>query len=133
VIYFINQSYIKPSEKTNVPNRSTFEIKHYIIHDEVQKGESGSPIHISTYEQISRHFDKSFVQDERVCVLKMELVETTSLLKKEEMNPRLGGSTDVLLIDGYDEQIISSSESGLRFLTNRHFPICKMVQIVDVP
>jgi hypothetical protein len=57
----------------------------------------------------------------------------TSLLKKEDMTPRLGGSTDVLLIDGYDEQILSSSESGLRFLTDRHFPVQKMVQIVDVP
>ena len=63
----------------------------------------------------------------------MELMETTSLLKKEEMNPRLGGSTDVLLIDGYDEQILSSLESGLRFLTDRHFSVRKMVQIVDVP
>jgi hypothetical protein len=27
----------------------------------------------------------------------MELVETTSLLKKEEMTPRLGGSTKILL------------------------------------
>jgi hypothetical protein len=50
MIYFIDQSDIKPLEKTNVPNRSTFEIKHYIIYDEVQKGESGSPIHISTDE-----------------------------------------------------------------------------------
>ena len=31
---------------------------------------------------------------------KLELVETTSLLKREEMTPRLGGSTDVLLIYG---------------------------------
>jgi hypothetical protein len=31
---------------------------------------------------------------------KLELVETTSLLKKEEMTPRLGGRTDVLLIYG---------------------------------
>jgi hypothetical protein len=37
-----------------------FEIKHYIIHDEVQKGEIGSLIHISTDEQISRHFGKAF-------------------------------------------------------------------------
>jgi hypothetical protein len=81
-------------------NRSTFEIKHYILRDEVQKGESGSPIYISIDEQIRRHFGKAFVQDERVCVLKQEFVETTSLLKKEEMNPRLGGSTDVLLIYG---------------------------------
>jgi hypothetical protein len=45
-----------------------------------------SPIHISTDEQISRHFGKTSIQDERVCVLKLELVETTFfLLKKEEM------------------------------------------------
>jgi hypothetical protein len=45
-----------------------------------------SPIHIFTYEKISRHFGKASIQDERVCVLKIELVETTSfLLKKEEM------------------------------------------------
>jgi hypothetical protein len=58
----------------------------YIIHNEVQKGENDSPIHISTDEQISRHFGKASIQDERVSVLKLELVETTSfLLKKEEM------------------------------------------------
>jgi hypothetical protein len=57
----------------------------------------------------------------------------TSLLKKEEMIPRLGGSTDVLLIDGYDDQILSILESGLRFMMDRHFPVQKMVQIVDVP
>jgi hypothetical protein len=56
--------------------------------------------YISTYEQIRRHFGKASVQDERVCVLKLELVEMTSLLKKEEMTPRLGESTDVLLIYG---------------------------------
>ena len=81
---------------------------------------------------------KASVQNERVCVLKLELVETTSLMKKEEMTPRLGGSTDVLLIDGHsffnskivqDEQFLSSSESGLRFLMDRHFPVHKMVQI----
>jgi hypothetical protein len=97
-----------------------------------------SNIYISTNEQISKHFGKASVQDERVCVLKLELMETTSLLKKEEMTPRLGGSTDVLLIYGQsflvrkmvqDEQFLSSSESGLRFLTDRHFPVRKMVQI----
>jgi hypothetical protein len=89
-IYFIDQSYKKSSEKTSVPDRSTFEIKHYIIRDEVQKGESGSPIHISIDDQRTKHFGKAFVQDERVCILKLELVETTSLLKKEEMTPRFG-------------------------------------------
>jgi hypothetical protein len=95
MIYSIDQSCMKPLEKTSVPDRSTFEIKHYIIRDEVQKGESGSPIHISIDEKIRRHFGKSSVQDKRVCVLKLELVEMTSLLKKEEMTPRLGGSTDM--------------------------------------
>jgi hypothetical protein len=65
----------------------------------VQKGESGSPIHISTDEQISKHFGKVSIQDERVCVLKLELVETTFLLKKEEMTPRLGGSTENIIED----------------------------------
>jgi hypothetical protein len=52
----------------------------------VHKGENDSPIHISTDEQISRHFGKTSIQDERVCALKLELVETTSfLLKKEEI------------------------------------------------
>jgi hypothetical protein len=65
---------------------STFEIKHYIIHDEVQKEENDSPIHISTDEKISRHFGKTSIQDERVCILKIELMETNSfLLKKEKM------------------------------------------------
>jgi hypothetical protein len=53
-----------------------------------------SPIHISTDEQISRNFGKASIQDERVYVLKLELMETTSLLKKEEMTPKLGGSTE---------------------------------------
>jgi hypothetical protein len=59
-----------------------------------------SNICISTDEQIRRYFGKASIQDERVCVLRMELVEMTSLLKKEDMTPRLGGSTDVLLIYG---------------------------------
>jgi hypothetical protein len=62
MIYFIDQSYMKPSKKTSAPERSTFEIKHYIICDEVQKSERGSPLHISTDEQISRHFGKASVQ-----------------------------------------------------------------------
>jgi hypothetical protein len=85
------------------------EIKHYILRNEVQKRESGSPIYISTNEQISRHFGKASVQEEKVCVLKLELVETTSLLKKEEMTPRLGGSTDVLLTY---RQLFFSSKNG---------------------
>jgi hypothetical protein len=42
---------------------------------------------------------------------KLELVETTSLLKMEEMTPRLGGSTGVLLIYG---QSFFSSKNGPR-------------------
>jgi hypothetical protein len=80
--------------------------------------------------KISRHFGKASVKDERVCVLKLELVETTSSLKKEEMTPRLGGSTDVLLIYGQsfsvrkmvqDEQFLSSSESGFEISDGQTF------------
>jgi hypothetical protein len=67
--------------------------------------------YISTDEEISRYFGKASVKDERVCILKkqLELVETTSLLKREEMTPRLGGSTDVLSIYG---QSFFSSMNG---------------------
>jgi hypothetical protein len=61
-------------------------------------------------EHIRIYFGNASVQDERVCVLKIELVEMTSLLKKEEMTPKLGGSTDVLLIY---RQSFFSSKNGL--------------------
>jgi hypothetical protein len=57
MIYYIDQSYMKPSENTSVPERPKYiEIKHYTLRDKVQKRESGSPIYISTDEQISIHF-----------------------------------------------------------------------------
>jgi hypothetical protein len=46
-----------------------------------------SNIYISIDEQIRRHFGKASVQNERVCILKLELVEMTSLLRKEEILP----------------------------------------------
>jgi hypothetical protein len=144
--YFIDQSYMKPSDKTSAPEQSTFEIKHYIICDKVQKGERGSPLHISRYEKISRHFCKSSVQNERVCVLMLELMEITSVLKKEEMTPRLGGSTNMyLFMDSHVlvrknkwsrmRSFLSNSESGLRFMMDNDFALWltwEMVQIVDV-
>ena len=62
----------------------------------------------------------------------------TSLLKKEEMTPRLGGSTDVLLI--YGQSFFSSKngpgwavpfqfEKWFEISMDRHFPFRKMVQI----
>jgi hypothetical protein len=81
-----------------------------------------SNIYTSTDEQISKYFGKASVQDERVCVLKLELVETTSLLKKEEMTPRLGGSTDVLLIYG---QSFFKFEKWSRMSSS--FPVRKVV------
>ena len=89
----------------------------------------------------SKHFGKASVQDDRVCVLKkqVEARGDNFLIKREEMTLRLGGSTDVLLIYGQSffkfekwsrmSSSLSSSESGLRFLTDRHFPVQKMVQI----
>jgi hypothetical protein len=72
MIYYNDQSYMKPSEKTSVPERPKYiEIKHYILRDEVQKGEVVLQ-YIFTDEQISRYFGKASVQDERVCVLKKQ-------------------------------------------------------------
>jgi hypothetical protein len=43
-----------------------------------------SPIHISTDEQISIHFGKASIQDERTCILKLDLVEITLLTGRED-------------------------------------------------
>jgi hypothetical protein len=78
MIYSIVQIYKKPSQC------SRLKYKHYIIHDEVQKEESDSPIHISADEQISIHFGKTSIQDKRTCILKLELVEITLLIGRED-------------------------------------------------
>jgi hypothetical protein len=72
MIYYNDQSYMKPSKKTSVLERPKYiEIKHYILHGEVQKGEV--VLHyISTNEKIRRYFGKASVQDERVCILKKQ-------------------------------------------------------------
>jgi hypothetical protein len=114
---------MKPSKKTSVPKRSKYiEIKNYTLHDEVQKRECGFPIYISIDEQIRIHFGEVSIQDEKVCVLKPELVETNSLLKKEEMTPRLGGSIDVLLICG---ESFFKFEKWFRMSSS--FPVRKVV------
>jgi hypothetical protein len=43
-----------------------------------------SPIHISTNEQISIHFGKAYIQDERTCIIKIELMEITLLDGRED-------------------------------------------------
>jgi hypothetical protein len=78
MIYSTVQIYMKPSQY------SRLKYKHDFIHDEVQKGESDSPIHISTDEQISIHFGKASIQYERTCILKLELMEITLLTGREE-------------------------------------------------
>jgi hypothetical protein len=61
----------------------------------------------------------------------------TSLLEKEVITHRFGGSTDMLLIygklfsnskNGRGWGFLSSSESGSIFLVDRIFPVRKMVQ-----
>jgi hypothetical protein len=89
---------MKPSEKNSVPERPKYiEIKHYILRYEVQKGEMVLQ-YISTDEQIADILVNPLSKMKKFAYSrnKMELVETTSLLKREEMIPRLGGSTDVL-------------------------------------
>jgi hypothetical protein len=43
-----------------------------------------SPIHISIDEKISIHFGKASIQDERTCILKLELMEITLLTRRED-------------------------------------------------
>jgi hypothetical protein len=78
MIYSIVQIYMKLSQYSRV------KYTHYIIHDEVQKEESDSPIHISVDEQISIHFGKASIQDERTYILKLELMEITLLAGRED-------------------------------------------------
>jgi hypothetical protein len=47
-----------------------------------------SPIHISTDEQISIHFGKASIQDERTCILKLELVEITLLTERKTLQTK---------------------------------------------
>ena len=93
---------MKPSEKTNVLDKSKYiDIKRYILCDEVHKREVVLQ-YISTDEQIVDTLVKPLSKRKKFVYSrnKLELLETTSLLKREEMTPGLGGSTDVLLIYG---------------------------------
>ena len=94
IIYYIDQSYMKPSEKTSVPKRSKYiEIKHYILRDEVQKREVVLQ-YIFTDEQIADILVKPLSKMKEFAYL------SWSSWEKEEMTPKLGESTDVLLIYG---------------------------------
>jgi hypothetical protein len=66
---------------TSIPDSSTSITLPMI---KSRKDKSDSPIHISADEKISKHFGKSSIQDERVCALKLELVEITLLAKRED-------------------------------------------------
>ena len=92
MIYSIVQIYMKPSQYFRL------KYKHYIIHDEVQKGESDSPIHISIDEQISIHFGKAHIQDERTCILKLELMEMTLLARREKLSKLEEGTQTFIFV-----------------------------------
>ena len=140
MIYYNDQSYMKPSEKTSVPERPRYiEIKHYILRDEVQKRKVVLQ-YISTDEQIADILVKPMSKMKKFVYSrnKLELMETTSLLKREKITPRLGGSTDVLLIYG---QSFFNSKNGPRWVVpfqfgkwfeisdGQAFSVRKMVQI----
>jgi hypothetical protein len=92
MIYSIVQNHKKPSQC------SRLQYKHYIIHDEVQKGESDSPIHISTDEQIGIHFGKASIQDETTCILKLELVEMNLLSWKGRLSKLKEGTQTFIFV-----------------------------------
>ena len=71
----------------------------------------------------SRYFGKASIQDEKFVYLrnKLGLVETNSLLKKEEITPRLGGSTDMLLI--YEQSFSNAKNGPVPFQFKKWFKI----------
>ena len=77
------------------------EIKHYILRDEVQKREVVLQ-YISTDEQITNILLKPLSKMKKFSYLrnKLGLMKMSYLLKKEDITPILGGSTEVLLIYG---------------------------------
>jgi hypothetical protein len=78
-LYSIVQIYMKPSQC------SRLQYKHYTTHDEVQKEENDfSNTYISIDEQISIHFGKASIQDERTCILKLEFMEITLSTGRED-------------------------------------------------
>jgi hypothetical protein len=80
MIYYNDHSYMKPSEKTGVPERPKYiGIKNYILCDEVQKGEVVLQ-YISTNEQITDTLAKPLSKMKKfVCSRnKFELVEKIS-------------------------------------------------------
>jgi hypothetical protein len=84
MIYYNDQSYMKPSRKTSFPERPKYiEINHYILCDEVQKGEVVLQ-YISIDEQITNILVKPLSKMKKCAYSRneLELVETTSLLKK---------------------------------------------------
>ena len=91
-LYSIVQIYMKPSQC------SRLKYKHCIIHDEFQKEESDSPIHIFADEQISIRFGKASIQDERTCILKLELVEITLLAGREDLSKQKEGTQTFIFV-----------------------------------
>ena len=77
------------------------EIKHYFLCDRFQRGEVVLQ-YISIDEKIADILVKPLSKMKKFVYLrnKLGLVEMTSLLKKEDITPRLGGSNNVLLIYG---------------------------------
>jgi hypothetical protein len=86
------KSYMKPSEKTSVPETLNYiEIKHYILRDEVQKREVVLQ-YISTDEQIANILVKPLSKMKKFAYSrnKMELVEMTSFIKKGRDDSQVG-------------------------------------------
>jgi uncharacterized protein YukJ len=79
MIYSIIQIYMKPSQC------SRLKYKYYIIHDEVQKEESGSPIYILIDEQTTHILTKALSRIKFAYFReKIGIVEITPLAERED-------------------------------------------------
>jgi hypothetical protein len=124
MIYCDDHSYINPLEKTSVLEKLKYiDIKHYFLRDEVQKREVVLQ-YIFTDEKIEDISVKPLSKMKKIVYSrnKLELMEMTSLLKKEEITPKLGGSTDALLSYG---QSFFQFEKWSRMSSS--FPVQKVV------
>jgi hypothetical protein len=104
-LYSIVHIYMKPSQY------SRLKYKHYIIHDEVQKEESDSPIHISADEQIRIHFGKASIQDEITCILKLRSRGNNSLSWKGRLSKLEEGTQTFIFVIEITLQLGGSIEN----------------------
>ena len=129
-IYCNDQSYMKPSKKTNVPWQTEVHWDQE-LHSLgwILEKRSGSPIYLHRWAD-SRYFGKTFVQDEKFAS-RSSWRRIPYWKRKRLLLGWEGALMCYWFMDIHfsvrkmvqDEQFLSSSKSGLRFPMDKHFPV----------